>query len=44
VSSYNLATSVAMTLFHWGGTGGPKGPGQEPPSTACSPGRRLSAT
>jgi len=26
VSSYNLATSVAMTLFHWGGTGGPEGP------------------
>jgi TrmH family RNA methyltransferase len=22
VSSYNLATSVAMTLFHWSATGG----------------------
>jgi RNA methyltransferase, TrmH family len=22
VSSYNLATSVAMTLYHWSATGG----------------------
>ncbi|MEU5399589.1 TrmH family RNA methyltransferase [Streptomyces sp. NPDC005963] len=29
VSSYNLATSVAMTLFHWGGTGFPAAPDVE---------------
>ncbi|MFD5780174.1 TrmH family RNA methyltransferase [Streptomyces sp. NPDC126933] len=29
VSSYNLATSVAMTLFHWGGPAGtPSGPAE----------------
>jgi TrmH family RNA methyltransferase len=25
VSSYNLATSVAMTLYHWSATGGSTG-------------------
>jgi TrmH family RNA methyltransferase len=28
VSSYNLATSVGMTLFHWSSAGGRRGPGQ----------------